>query len=677
MRRLRLMPIPMLLLPLWVSNAWAGTFDSQGNFSFEQPTTLTAGFEAEVTLPTGLSRVVANDALEGGALVEVSSPSAVAKLPVALIPPTGKYTARLWMRHGELSAELNVLNAANLGQRARLGPTGRVTSDGWVELATNDFTIDGEVSGLSLELQGSSEVDAFELTPAGTADSMTSCSGVSDPSCGEGHLCFGGLCRSTDRLVPPMPAPEYRASSVAYLKSRFEHMFGGVKTRADYLPAALALFDEMGQAQTAWAFWNGFATAIHHLHDWHTRSLGAFGGRLAPTALGACFTTGIGDRSQTAATSDPNLPDILVTHVTESSAKGLHAGDRLVAIDGQHPITWAKGLKSVDWDYTQASDDAVTADFAERLYGLIPSFAKQLSVVRCDSAAGTCATTVDTIEVSTLDSISNQTLLRCDHRPSYHTADALAATDPYGKPLAESHQVYFGVYGGDAIEAQPDEKIKVMTWDYLYGASVGSVGQQMSQKFTSNAASWASARGVILDHRRGEGGTTDSLGPIFNGILQKNTLLVFPPLTQVDGVGGPTSDAAGLEFYQFFSQYPVANFSVGGDTPDTTLPVAVLLHRDVSASDFLALAAKKGPKMKLFGPAPTAGAFSTLMHLQYWGGIGALFASGDSVLEDGSAVLGHGVVPDVIVAPTQADLLAGKDTVYEAGLAWVRTELKP
>ena len=44
---------------------------------------------------------------------------------------------------------------------------------------------------------------------------------------------------------------------------------------------------------------------------------------------------------------------------------------------------------------------------------------------------------------------------------------------------------------------------------------------------------------------------------------------------------------------------------------------------------------------------------------------------------DGSALIGHGVVPDVTLLPRQSDLVAGKDTLFEAALAWVRQELKP
>jgi hypothetical protein len=34
------------------------------------------------------------------------------------------------------------------------------------------------------------------------------------------------------------------------------------------------------------------------------------------------------------------------------------------------------------------------------------------------------------------------------------------------------------------------------------------------------------------------------------------------------------------------------------------------------------------------------------------------------------------VVPDEIVEQKQSDLLAGKDSIHEAALAWVRSELK-
>jgi C-terminal processing protease CtpA/Prc len=96
-----------------------------------------------------------------------------------------------------------------------------------------------------------------------------------------------------------------------------------------------------------------------------------------------------------------------------------------------------------------------------------------------------------------------------------------------------------------------------------------------------------------------------------------------------------------------------------------------------TASDFMSFAMKGAANVRLFGHAPTAGAFSTYYELAHWGGILVRFASGDSISRDGEALIGHGMVPDEIVLLKQSDLLAGKDTIHDAAVAWLQTELKP
>ena len=61
----------------------------------------------------------------------------------------------------------------------------------------------------------------------------------------------------------------------------------------------------------------------------------------------------------------------------------------------------------------------------------------------------------------------------------------------------------------------------------------------------------------------------------------------------------------------------------------------------------------------------------------YWLGLNYVIATGDTVAYDGRTLNGTGITPDVVVLPKQSDLLVGKDTVYEAALAWVRQELAP
>jgi C-terminal processing protease CtpA/Prc len=85
---------------------------------------------------------------------------------------------------------------------------------------------------------------------------------------------------------------------------------------------------------------------------------------------------------------------------------------------------------------------------------------------------------------------------------------------------------------------------------------------------------------------------------------------------------------------------------------------------------------KGSPHVRLFGPHGTAGAFSTFIQFS-GGGLGFQLGSGESLAPTGETLITHGVVPDVVLLPLHSDLLAGKDTLFEAALAWVRSEAAP
>jgi C-terminal processing protease CtpA/Prc len=117
-------------------------------------------------------------------------------------------------------------------------------------------------------------------------------------------------------------------------------------------------------------------------------------------------------------------------------------------------------------------------------------------------------------------------------------------------------------------------------------------------------------------------------------------------------------------------------YEVGSNAADTSLPVALLIHRDGSASDWLPHGMKGAPKVRIFGPHETAGAFSSFYQYAYWSRFEFQLASGDTITYQGDALIGHGVEPDEIVEHTQSALLRGIDNPYEAALAWVRANLK-
>jgi len=625
-------------------------------------------------------------ALSGTTIVTLHEKSGQCQERFLLTAPATKasYRATVWVRHGSAGARLNVSYPTgspkeNLLTSARMAPTGRATSDGWIELASNDFSVDGTALGMGgvaprvyLRISDFSDlngldIDALELIPSGTYVEEQACEGVRDPICGADSLCIGGVCARGDLDVPPLPEGQLKNDMVDTMEGQLQTFFGGQKTRKIDLPLAMSTLEGIRTATTPWQFWNGWATAIHELHDWHTDSYGSLlqdhGGS---QRLNACFIEGDADLSHGIVPSDAFYRDILVSHYGTDSG-GLKTGDRLVAVDGLHPIAWARGLVDVDWQYHVASDADSFADFAEALggpNGLIVRYAKEITVIRCDQ--GACDGPPETIRISKLMGVGGGADVACDNRPFYHLGSA--GPDP------SNHYVYGTIFQGAVDETTPAEAIYSMVWDTLDGE--GNPQGSVNSAISSAIQFWkANARGVILDHRAGNGGTLDSAELVTTLARPPSIAAVIRMPIATAGYTGPDSTADGLAI--FFSTPAVDDYNVGSSNYATDLPIALVTHRDGSASDYMPYGMKGAPNVKIFGPGPTAGAFSTFIQFNYWGGLGFQFASGDTISSQGISLMGKAVRPDVVVQQKQSDLIAGKDTIFEAALAWVRSELKP
>jgi hypothetical protein len=672
--------------------AFAGNFDARGVYHPDVKAVAFENFDApQRYVPDGTSDnclepafMVQADAsaLSGGSSVklQVSSGQCQERFLVAVPATKASYRATVWIRHGSAAGRLNVSYPDGSGHSAlvsaRMAPTGRATSDGWIELASNDFSVDGiptadgSVAKVYLRINDFSDaegidVDALELVPSGEYVEEQACESVRDAVCGPDSICIGGQCARGELSVPPLPQGQMKDDIVDVMEGQLENFFGGQKTRLVDLPLALSTLESIRHAETPWRFWNGWATAVRQLHDWHTHADGSLlqdhGGR---GRLNACFIEGDADLSHQIVASDPHYRDILVSHIGPDS-RGLSPGDRLVAVDGQHPIAWARGLIDVDWGYHVASDSDSFADFPEALggpNGLIVRYAKEISVVRC--SAGACDGQLETIQIGDLATNSGGTDVVCDNRPTYH----LAGPDP------TNHYVFGTIFDGPIFDTTPQEAIFGMVWDTLDGGGdpAGPVNAALSSAITG----WkANARGVILDHRAGNGGTLDSAELVTTFVRPQTLAAIIRMPMFTAGYTGPDTIAEGLALVAGAS--PNDQYVVGSANPDTALPVALLLHRDGSASDYMPFGMKGAPKVKIFGPGPTAGAFSTFIQFSYWGGIRYQFASGDTIAASGVSLMGRGVTPDFVVQQKQSDLLAGKDSIHEAALAWVRSELKP
>ncbi len=680
----------LLLSVTWSSVARAADFDALGNFVPDPAAVAFEPFDSPVRfLPDDVDaaceeaayEVVTGEALETGSFARLQVAENCAERFEVLLPAErASYKATLWVRHGSIGARMTVAYDGEGGteiQNARMSPTGRATSDGWIEMASNEFPVDGtrlpRVYARLVDFAGADgvDVDALEVVPAGEYYPPSTCEGVRDPVCGPEALCIGGTCRLGRLSVPVLPPPELREETAFALRERFRLFFGGRKTRLVDLPVALATIDRMKDAKTAWEYWNGFATAGRQLHDWHTRVGGAMLEGGVRGRLNACFIEGDADLTHAVWPKHPLYDDILVSHAGIDGL-GLRAGDRLVAIDGEHPIAWARKLVDVDWAYHVATDSASYADLVEGLGGpqwaggAILRYAREISVIRCDPATGTCNDTIETVKIDDIPVINGGADLACDNRPTYHLQS--------GGPDATNHYVFSTIFHGRIADTADDEQIYGMVWDTLYGGN--DPNGYVNSNIKLRSAEWkASARGVILDHRAGNGGTLDAPEYMTDLVRPAETFAVVRMPIAVAAFDGPSTAEEGIALFE--DSMFATPYQVGDPGHDPNLPVALILHRDGSASDYMPLGMKGAPKVKLFGPGPTAGAFSTYIQFNYWGGLSFQIASGDTITKDGEPMIGRGVMPDFVVDQKQSDLLAGVDTIHEAALAWVRQELKP
>lgn len=639
------------------SQANAFSFDpSSGQGHFDPAAVATESFEA----------FAAGSAVEGSAYRRISGADPVFITLSRLPAKRASYRATMFARGNRVVADLQLGSPEAAPDPAflsvRFFPTGVVTSDGWYEMATAPFSApssEGAAAVLSVTAEGAdgADVDAFELREEGTYRDVRACTTAGDPVCAADEFCSSGYCRNGSANVPPLPSTDDRASVARYLEMRLRTFFGGAYTRQNRLEAALVTLSSLAQANDAWTFWNGFVTAIHRLRDWHTTVDAAVdvGGR---GGFPICFVEGDADLSHDNAPADAAYPDVLVSHVGPEGNSGLKAGDRLVAVDGMHPIAFAESLDGVDWAAWHSTDPGGHAEAVERLRILIRRWARTITVIRCDPSTLVCGAP-ETLAIADLPP-EPAVYPDCDHRPGYHLG--AAGPDP------DTHYVD-GVYSAPLDGTDPAEALYGMVFDDVRLEPNGSNPYRSAiDGFRANA------KGVVLDHRTGNGGTVLGAEYLTKLFRAPATLGAATGLNQTLGsFDAPLSIQEGKALFTARATTTDA-FVVGDSDSRPDVKIALLLARDGSASDWLALGLSglAGPEnVRTFG-RKTAGAFSSYLTFSAFGGFSFRIASGDFVEADGTLRLGRGVGPDEEIVPKQSDLLVGKDTVYERALAWLR-----
>jgi len=661
--------------------ARAGSFDARGFFSFDKQAVITESFETSSWDGTaGDSSAVAKasaHALDGKRVLSVDLKTD--GYPIALLVPAGRgsYRLRYWVQ-GDCEGGLAVDYAEGTrSTTSRAFPTGRVTSDGWLEMETEPVSVDGTAQGVNARMflsaydantPTSVEVDAVELVPDGSYEGPRTCVGLDEADdCGPGRVCLGGECRDARGWYPPLPDTAERTKVVAYWKQKLHDTFGPYALRHTTLSSAEASLDKMSTASDNVDFWSRFTEAIRRLSDAHTYARPALSDVKPRRPLDACFFEGDADASQNATPSQSGLPDILVSHTGPDHTWGLKQGDRLVAVDGEHPLTWARKLIGTSPWYWEADDPDQIANIMSLLRDVIVRHAKSITVVHCDASQGTCDDKTDTIELSSIkevDAADSPALVGCDNRPFYEVAGAPA-----------DHRFGNGFYDpaiiveGQVLDTTNAEEIQGLIWNTLLGGT--SQNDPVTQALDSAVQAFQQARGVLLDHREGHGGDAPTANILISFARKPYTPFIGYVRTRANDEG-PSDAAAGADL---FNRYQSQNDVFGSNKAHTDVPVALLTTWDVSASDYLPKIMKGGPKVRLFGPGPSMGAFGTFMQYSEWGVLRWSIGIEDAIAPDGTTLCTHGVDPDVVVKPKQSDLLAGRDTVVQTALAWVRTEL--
>jgi carboxyl-terminal processing protease len=90
-----------------------------------------------------------------------------------------------------------------------------------------------------------------------------------------------------------------------------------------------------------------------------------------------------------------------------------------------------------------------------------------------------------------------------------------------------------------------------------------------------------------------------------------------------------------------------------------------------SASEIFSAGMQSVKRARVFGTRTAGGALPAVLE-RLPGGDVLQYAIGDFTTAQGDRVEGRGVIPDVTVTSTRADLLAGRDPVLEAALDWIK-----
>jgi hypothetical protein len=563
-------------------------------------------------------------------------------------------------------------------------PTGRETSDGWVEYGIGP--IDAQVLGRPIyglfivpearameetkfaaeaSERGGFLLDALEILPAeGTPQADAVCTDADvDATCGPVGACFAGKCVAGEALYGTPLSLAQRKEVVARALFVLEKHQGDASAVAR-LPAYKAALDALVNETSSRRFYAGMIAALHTLRNMHTSS-GRFPGAtsLNPDvtyqtagAPGACF--GLVTRDVLGGGTGFAVFD------TEKTSD-LRRGDVLKTIDGQEAVAWVRAAFSKYSISTPGQTETDDAWAALAIGDLVTAHAATFTVDRCTDA--TCATHAE-VTVKTGD--------RARAAAQSGAFANFVYTIPCDGRLSRIGELGSGPPDAELFSSLPKDASGTVRVQFD-GFSNPGFPADAEKAFPVDTPKY------LVDARLGHGGKTVNMNAMVNMLIPKGTkpILMLLDRGNLAAVDDATLGCVGKEgFACLFSGADVVTADGTGVASRTSAKMAWLNGASVSANDIVPFVLEGRANTRIFSAVQTAGAFGgisfvgsvvpgrTMDSIQYEDGrAGADVASA----RVGSTVSGRGVAADVVVTQKLSDLLQGKDTAILAAQAWL------
>jgi hypothetical protein len=602
----------------------------------------------------------------------------------------GRVVVTAWTRADSSTVALSAVYEGTAGAFATVQavPTGRRTSDDWVELSTGP--IDSVVMGnhltrVSFSGQFSNMVfDALEVHRVGNLliPENTACTvdRVED-ACGSYGDCIMGQC--VDSALVWGQVPQSAAMRDEYMQ-RVAHIFlrlhanrSAVSTRGN---SFVTVLQGLARTDSPRHFFGGLTDAVSSFRDGHTSAPMPYAGFYSSIpstlgsqnsgALGACFGL-----TQLDLLGGRRGYTVFTVGTGGLLSVPLQVGDVLTHIDGTPVDSWMAGT-NVFGRGVPSDPRSEPAYLALDLPGVLSMRAHDITLLRC--ASPTDCATPQVLQVEVARPIREAVLaagdlraavspFQCDGRFT-NSVSALAPPASDGSDVISSEKV------GEVMAIQFNGFSGDTPWD-------DAVGQALAGNQTH----------VLMDARLGNGGYVTRVAYMV-GQLRDETSPRYAL-----GVGRPW-DAVEPEGY-FDSFVPcldqVTNNVLGLDrcaqsmavttgmspAPAAGARVAWLNSADISGNDYAPRLLTGRSNLRIFGPHVTAGAFGAITSLppllpsEYSGGSiqvhDTRFADDKALLVDVPYNSGTGVAPDEVLLQKLSDSLRGTDTMLTRARAWL------